>query len=182
VALDSSIPADLRPRRNLLRLKNDPPDVVAFAEAIVEFFVEAADLLGVPKSLGAIYGLCFASPEPLGFSEIHDRLALSAGTISQGLRVLREVGALKSAGCSAQRRERYEPDLELRKLVAHYLEGRLQKQLESGRGRLQAIVRAIPIGKNETTKILRERMKALQNWHNKTRALMPIVKIFLKVP
>ena len=182
MALFSSTLAEPRPRRELLRHKDGSPEVVAFVEAIVAFFVEAADLLGVPRSLGAIYGLCFASPEPLGFSEIHEQLYLSAGTISQGLRVLREVGALRSVGVSTNRRERYEPDLELRKLVAHYLEGRLQKQLDSGRGRLQAIVKALPAGKSASTKVLRQRMKALQNWHNKARSLMPIVRIFLKVP
>lgn len=61
------------------------------------FFVDAADMLGVPKSVAAIYGICFASPEPLSFAEIEARLDISKGSISQGLRVLREVGALRVA-------------------------------------------------------------------------------------
>ena len=67
------------------------------------FFLEAADILGVPKSVAAIYGICFASPQPLGFSEIQARLDISAGSISQGLRVLREIGALKVADFAANR-------------------------------------------------------------------------------
>ncbi len=72
-------------------------ELVSFEDAVVSFFVDAADMLGVPKSVAAIYGICFASPEPLSFSDINDRLDISSGSISQGLRVLKEVGALKIA-------------------------------------------------------------------------------------
>jgi DNA-binding transcriptional ArsR family regulator len=74
-----------------------PADAVAFEAAVVDFFVDAADLLGVPKSVAAIYGIVFASPEPLSFADIAARLDISKGSISQGLRVLREVGALIEA-------------------------------------------------------------------------------------
>ena len=172
--------------------------MVAFEESVVAFFLEAADILGVPKSVAAIYGICFASPQPLGFSEIQARLDISAGSISQGLRVLREIGALKvvsvptlnltpstlnasAPGRGARPREHFEPDLELRKLIAHFIENRLQKQLSSGRTRLQAIAKAVPVGSNGTSKILKSRLKALQAWHDKSRAVMPIVKTFLKL-
>jgi hypothetical protein len=71
-----------------------PADVVAFERQVVGFFVDAADLLGVPKSVAAIYGIVFASPQPLSFADIEVRLDISKGSISQGLRVLREIGAL----------------------------------------------------------------------------------------
>ena len=71
--------------------------------------------------------------------------------------------------------------MELRKLAAHWLEERLQKQLNFGRSRLQAIGKSIPAGRNDSTKILRSRLKALQNWHDKTRTVLPLVKTFLKL-
>ena len=102
-----------------------------------------------PKSVAAIYGLCFASAEPLSFADINDRLDLSQGSISQGLRVLREMGALRvvpvdtaepsPAPPETRRREFFAPDLELRKLVSHWIEQRLEKQLKAGKGRLQAM-------------------------------------------
>ena len=66
----------------LIRADGRPSDVVAFEEAVVAFFFEAAEILGVPKSLAAIYGICFASPVPLSFSEVQERLDISAGSIS----------------------------------------------------------------------------------------------------
>lgn len=169
-----------------------PTEVVAFEESVVGFFMSAADLLGVPKSVAAIYGVCFASPEPIGFSEIQARLNISAGSISQGVRVLREVGALKVLKARGQisedgrsvandrRGDCYEPDLELRKLVAHFIEQRLDRQLDSGRGALQAIGKQVP-GTAEGAKVLKTRLKALQTWHDKAHAVLPLVRTFLKL-
>lgn len=165
----------------LVRGDSRDSEVVEFERALVSFFVEAADLLGVPKSVAAIYGICFAAPEPLSFADIEQRLDLSRGSISQGLRVLREVGALREVSEEVDRRELFVPDLELRKLADHWIERRLTEQLMSGQERLQAIAKAIPVGRNGAAKILRTRLKALQTWHDKARALLPIVKTFLRL-
>lgn len=152
------VSADLSWR--LVRQNGRPADIVAFEESVVEFFLEAAEALAVPKSLAAIYGVCFASPVPLSFSEVRDRLGISSGSVSQGLRILQNVNALKVVTSPHTKRELFEPDLELRKLIAHYLEERVEKQLNSGRDRLQAIVQAIPEGPDGSGKILRARLKS----------------------
>lgn len=76
------------------------------------------------------------------------------------------------------RRERFEPDLELRKIVIRYIEQRLQKQLESGHSRLKSVSKLIPAVPNGRAKRLRERLSALQTWHSKTRALLaPVLAV-----
>ena len=156
-------------------------DLVAFESSVVDFFVDAADLLGVPKSVAAIYGVVFASPQPLSFAEIETRLDISKGSISQGLRVLREVGALKEVSKPEDRAERFTPDLEMRKLIGRFLEQRLQKQLDSGKARLTGLNRSIPDLEPDDAETLRQRVKQLQSWHDKARALMPLAKTFLKL-
>lgn len=165
----------------LLKTEGRPSDVVAFEEAVVGFFLESASFLGIPKSLAAIYGLCFSSPTPLCFSDVNGRLGLSAGSISQGLRILREVGALKVVPMPHDRREFFAPDMELRKLVSHFLEKRLRLQLERGGGRLASLSQAIPPGANGGAAVLRSRLKSLRDWHRKTRALLPVARTFLKL-
>jgi len=165
----------------LVRTDGRPLPEVAFEESVVLFFLDLAELLGVPKSVGAIYGVCFASATPLSYSEVRARLNISAGSISQGLRVLREVGALKAMPGQVDGRELFAPDLEIRKLITHFLQERLQKQLLSGRGRLEAIAKTIPQARNSSAKELRSRLKTLQGWHEKTQALLPFVKTFLKL-
>ena len=156
-----------------------PADVVAFEEQVVKFFVDAAELLGVPKSVAAIYGIVFASPEPLSFAAIESRLDISKGSVSHGLRVLREMGAVKEVSIESDRAELFTPDLALRKLVARFLENRLQRQLASGSERLTSLSQIIPHGRSAEAAELRGRLKSVQTWHNKARSLLPIARTFL---
>lgn len=154
---------------------------VAFESDVVDFFVNAAELLGVPKSLAAIYGIVFASPTPLSFADIEARLDLSKGSVSQGLRTLREVGALKEVSRKEDPAELFVPDLEMRRLIGRYLESRLNPQLNNGRDRLSQLDEHLATLAPTDRKALAPRIAKLQRWHSRTRALLPLVKTFLKI-
>jgi len=66
----------------------------------VAVFADLVVLLGLPKSMGEIYGFVFASAEPPTFADIEQKLGLSKGSVSQGLRALRELGAVREAGAT----------------------------------------------------------------------------------
>lgn len=157
------------------------PEVVAFEEAMVGFFTEAADLLGVPKSVAILYGIVFASPQPLSFSDIEHRLSLSKGSISQGLRVLREMGAIKEVSTPADRAELFTPDMEMRRLIQRFLEHRLEKQLDAGKDRLKALQQGVPDLAKADADTLRGRLKNLQQWHEKARSVLPVARTLLKL-
>lgn len=70
---------------------------IAFEIECSDFFAEAMQVFGVPKSVGQIYGLLYASPRPLSFSGIVERLEISKGSASQGLQFLRSLGAINVA-------------------------------------------------------------------------------------
>jgi DNA-binding transcriptional regulator GbsR (MarR family) len=177
----STTTADVLPGSDLVLPGDRSAEVHEFEAAVVGFFVDAADLLGVPKSVAAIYGIIFASPQPISFADIEARLDISKGSISQGLRVLREIGALKEVSADADRAELFTPDLEMRKLVARFLENRLKRQLDAGSTRLATLQRALPASRSADTEVLRERLHSLQAWHSKARALLPVAKTFLKL-
>lgn len=157
------------------------PAQVEFEVAVVSYFIDAADLLGVPKSLAEIYGICFASSDPLGLAEIKARLDLSAGSISQGVRFLLGIGALNDVSVTGERHSRYEPDVELRKLILHYLENRVENQLDAGQERIRTIQNSLPRVSPAATKLLAARIESLEGWHSKSRALLPLIKGALRL-
>jgi DNA-binding transcriptional ArsR family regulator len=167
--------------RSLVVAGNRAPQTVGFETDIVDFFVHAAELLGVPRSVAAIYGIVFASPVPLSFADIEARLDLSKGSVSQGLRTLREVGAIAEISKPTDATELFTPDLELRRLVGRYLASRLDPQLKSGRDRLGTLEVQLTSFPTAERKLLQPRLKKLQDWHARTRALLPVIKTFLKV-
>jgi DNA-binding transcriptional regulator GbsR (MarR family) len=174
-----AITSELTAAAALVRGNGRAPDAVAFDMALVDFFVRGAELLGAPRSVAAIYGIIFASPEPLCFADIEARLDISKGSVSQGLRVLREIGAVKAVEGNGNRRDYFAPDLELRKLVVRFIDDRLQRHLTDGNERLKQLGRAVPDFGAQNDATVRERLKQLKNWHNKTRAVLPVIKTFL---
>ena len=62
----------------------------------IEMFINFLRLLGWPKSVGEIYGLFFVSAPPLAMADIMARTGMSLGAASQGLKLLREFGAVRT--------------------------------------------------------------------------------------
>jgi DNA-binding transcriptional regulator GbsR (MarR family) len=167
--------------RGLVLAAGRAPGVVAFEDQVVNFFVGAAEALSIPKSLAAIYGILFASPLPLSFADIEARLDLSKGSISQGIRALREIGAIQEVSTAADRAELFVPDTEMRKIIAHFLESRVERQLDGAQGRLEEFNRALSAYSSAEQKLLKPRIQKLQRWHGRTRALLPVIRTFLKL-
>jgi hypothetical protein len=176
------------------------PAEAAFERAVMELFEPTADVLGIPRSIAGIYAVIFASPRPLSFADVEDRLQLSKGSVSQGLRVLRDVGAIKpvrpasnslipslphsppslDAGANAApRRDYYVPDMQLRQLVARLLKDRIEPQLAGGSRRLTQLVESVPFADPAAADLVRGRLKHLQTWQRKARKLVPFAKTLL---
>jgi DNA-binding transcriptional regulator GbsR (MarR family) len=152
-----------------------------FEDGIVEIFVRLARAAGLPKSYGEIYGLLFASAQPLSFGDIQERLGLSKGSVSQGIRALREVGAIRLARVPDDGRDHFEPETELRSLVGGFLRESIQPQLADSDRRL-ATLRGHLAGAGAAPgrrKILQARLDKLSRWHRQGRALLPWITKFL---
>jgi len=86
--------------------------------------------------------------------------------------VLREIGAIKVVDGNGSRRDYFAPDLELRKLVVRFLDERLQRQL-GWIGAPEAPRRTVPDSGAAHAATLRERLRQLKNWHDKTNPIVP---------
>jgi hypothetical protein len=208
--------------------------------------------LGIPKSIGQIYGVLYASATPLSFSDIVGRLEISKGSVSQGLQLLRSLGAInvadfgeakgeglraksqersgKSPGgrkpvdgdrttvaggrtavasgrradsaplalCSlplasvssplalgslrlasdASRREYFEPELSLRRLVAGVLRERVTPFATTGADRLKRL-RELASSGDDAEKHYLGRVKQLESWRRRLKTVLPVLGVLL---
>jgi DNA-binding transcriptional ArsR family regulator len=164
-----------------------------FQSECVAFFAEAVQIFGVPKSIGQIYGLLYASPEPLSFSDIVERLEISKGSASQGLQLLRSLGAVKPVSRSysltvrqsdgATARDYYEPELGLRRLLGGIIRGRIEPLAGQGRlrmRRLRELAEATADGAHKEFQL--ERVEQLETWRRQVTLLLPVLKTLLLSP
>lgn len=150
----------------------------------VDFFVSFVQVFGLPKSIGQIYGLLFVSPEPLPMDEIVSQLGISKGSASQGLALLKSLGAVTSIAIPADRREHFQADLNVSRIVTHFFENRLEPRLEHGDRRLEEMIdlarRAKRSDRTEGATAVLTRIQALQKWQKRGRNLLPMVVRWLK--
>jgi DNA-binding transcriptional regulator GbsR (MarR family) len=142
---------------------------------VISLFVQLSRVLGQPRSFAEIYGLLFISGRPLAMDDLIERLHLSKGSASQGLKFLRNAGAIRMVYAPGDRRVHYEAVAELRNLVARFLRDYVVPELDASEARLQHIagmVKQMPAGERER---IAPRVTMLQSWEKRTRRFLPVV-------
>lgn len=157
------------------------PGLAPAVAEMVALFADLAGHLGLPRSVGQIFGLAYATPGSVTFADIVAQLGISKGSASQGLRFLRELGALKlvEPADPSDRREHYVPELSLRRLLTGVLEDRVQAPLAAGNERLDTLERAVAELPGADGEFLRQRVGSLRTWHRKARLFLPFLQTFL---
>ncbi len=148
----------------------------AFENECICFFVEIVQLFGIPKSVGQIYGLLYASPEPLGFTAIVERLEISKGSASQGLQLLRSLGAINEVGQieGTNRGVSYEPELSLRHLVTGILRERIAPSAGAGADRLKHL-KQLALQSPAHVAFYLERVSQLTTWSKRFTTVLPLL-------
>jgi hypothetical protein len=70
------------------------------------------------------------------------------------------------------------PDLEMRQLIHRFIENRLERQLATGSTKLKMLGRSAEAFPAAHQKVLQQRLKKLSQWHDRTRALLPVARAF----
>jgi DNA-binding transcriptional regulator GbsR (MarR family) len=142
---------------------------------VIELFVLFSRALGQPRSVAEIYGLLFVSPSPLAMDDLTSRLQLSKGSASQGLKFLRDFGALRMVYVAGDRRAHYEAVAELRNLASHFLRKQILPHLDEGEARLRRLGANLGDLTPESREHLNQRLELLKSWSRNSRRVLPLV-------
>ena len=148
--------------------------------AVIDLFLNAANSFGLPKSYGQIYGLLFCRDQPLAMDEVMELLQISKGSASQGLRALRQLGAVSSTFAPGDRKEHFVAEIRLRKLVSGFLREQADPHLEKGVARLKQIEGLLEGSGSKDSRIRgTRRHEILSGWHRQMSRLLPWVKMIV---
>ena len=149
---------------------------------VVDFFVDGVRVLGLPRSIGEIYGLLFISRSPQSLDDLVRRLGISKGSASQGLRMLKSLGAVREADGNGgtERRTYYEPAVELKRLVGGFIREQIRPHLDSGRTKIGRLVEtAREVEDPGHREFLCERVERLDQWMLSSGRVLPILQKIL---
>lgn len=161
-------------------LEKDSATLSAWETSTIDVFIRAASLIGLPRSIGEIYGLLFCSSQSLTFDELVERLQISKGSVSQGLKVLRQLGAVKLHYVPGSRRDHYEPELSMKRLARGFIKDQFEPHMVSANQRLENIETLIAQEPNETLRQhAASRLNTLHSWRQRAQKLLPIIMAVL---
>jgi len=150
-----------------------------FTDGLVDVFSDLADLFGNPRSVGAIYGLLFSSVETLTMDDIVERLDISKGSVSQGLRTLEDYGAIERHVQDGERTARYSAKHQLKPLIAGFVRQRLLPRLEASSARLEILQTVLDTMPAAQAKEAAWRLERVTQWHDKARTFLPLARKIL---
>jgi DNA-binding transcriptional regulator GbsR (MarR family) len=145
----------------------------------IELFIGFFKLIGLQKSVGEIYGLLFVSSRALVMDDIVRRLGISLGAASQGLKVLRSVGAVKSVYMPGDRRDHYVADLELSKFASAFIQEELKPKLDRALERIGTMQNLANEMEPEDRSAAGERLERLKHWLERGESMLPWLLKFL---
>lgn len=146
-------------------------------ERLIAFFQDGVRLLGLPKSVGEIYGVLFASPKPLTMHDLIERLGISKGSASQGLKMLRTLGAVEEVDFTDDRKTYFEAKVELKKLVGGFIREEIRPHIKSGQKKLGMLEDQVDtITDPELKEFYRERVKRLERWSSRANLMLPLLQ------
>ena len=147
---------------------------------VVDFFVDGVKVLGLPRSLGEIYGLLFITTAPLSLDDLVRDLGISKGSASQGLRMLRTLGAVREAAGNGDRRTYYEPAVDLKKLVGGFIREQVRPHLDSGKIKLRFIAETASLTADPVDKeFFNDRIERLESWMKRGGQVLPMLQKIL---
>lgn len=98
------------------RVASDPAEAAALqvadaVGALMEFW-------GFKRAMGRMWTILYLSEEPLSAQTLGERLSMSAGAVSMTLQELQKWGAVRKTWRPGERRDYYEPETSIWKMVS----------------------------------------------------------------
>ena len=146
-------------------------------DSILHLCVKLCAILGLPKSVGLIYGAVFVSVRPIEAGDICKKLKISRGSVSQGLKFLRELGAIRVEGENGNRAEHFVVEDHLRKAVETFVTKKIAPAFEELG---DEVVRLEKDPNLTLPKELKEKLETIRRWHSHGQLLLPLVTGFLR--
>ena len=147
----------------------------------IDFFVRLMSLLGLPRSVGEIYGLLYFNPSPLTMDQVATRLEISIGSASQGLKTLRSLKAVKTSYVQGDRRDHYRAESEFRRLFSTFLNDEILPHLESAKDRIKRMEQEMPMETSENFEFYNIRIEKLKRLTKASGRLLPALARLLKL-
>ena len=163
------------------RKPNGTRNLVKLELEVLDLFGQFSKALGYPKSVGEIYGILYLADGDMSMGEIVEKLSLSLGSVSQGLKVLKVLDAISVRHSDSGRKDLFTAKTDFGRFLACFLNDRIQPGVQSLRDTIERIrsqaSRDLACGPG-----VAQRIDGIQEIYTLLAQVVPAVKGVLETP
>ena len=168
-----------------MQVKDNPSAEESFQSGLeveaIDFFVRMMSIMGLPRSVGEIYGLLYFSEIPLSMDDISRRLSISMGSTSQGLKTLRSLKAIRTSYVQGDRKDHFIAETEFRRLFSNFIKEDILPHLDSATERITRMETSISSNLSDKKEFYITRIEKLKRLTKAGRRLLPALAGLLKL-
>lgn len=149
-------------------------DIQQIKQNFVEGMSGISQFWGLPKGVGAIFGILYISPNPLSLDELVEQSGLSKGAISTNVRTLARMGLIHPVNRLSDRKDYYEAETDFYKAVRSILRERQNNEFDRSVASVRETLEKLEAntGENDAERaFLTERVRALKDFFDAIDAL-----------
>jgi len=160
-------------------------------EAAQHKFIESlgklCDSFGLNKFVAQLYALLYLSEKPLSLDDMVEMLGVSKGNISLNIRELEKWGAVKNIWVKGSRKDYYEAELDIKKVVLNKLRSSVEKRMAQVSNMLDEFSDIVKSADGEMTEdekkiavLYKERMKKIEEMKSLTMSGLSLADKLLR--
>ena len=178
-------PSTLDPVMEHSTLDSRPSTLSKTRLEMIEAGGRLSQLLGLPRSIGQIYGLLYLSADPLSLDDIAELLSISKSSVSNGTRQLLGWRVINQVWIHGHRRDHFEVELDLGNLMRATYSDFIKPRLESSKKRMDRMNSTLDHDlqsgaiTREEFDLCNERLIHFRQMQGKLNSLAPLIDRFL---
>jgi DNA-binding transcriptional regulator GbsR (MarR family) len=137
-------------------------DIEAAELRVAEVIGQLMEFWGFKAVMGRIWGVLYLAPDPLSAAELGERLALSSGAVSMALADLQKWGVVKKTWRPGERRDYYEPETSIWKMVSRVFRERELGYVREAIAAFEAALKQIAAARSRASVDQRKRLKFIE--------------------
>jgi len=146
-------------------------------DKFMESIGKLAESIGVNPFIAQLYAVLYLNDKPLSLDDLVERLKASKGNISLNIRELEKWGAVKSIWVKGSRKDYYEADPDIKKLVVNKLKSGVQKRIEQVSDMIEEFKALIHSSEGEMPE---EDKRIAKTYHEKLKKIEDMKSLALK--
>lgn len=149
-------------------------DPASIEEEVIESMEQSAEVYGLSRSAGRVYGILYFAEEPLSIPELVEQTGYAKSTISNVTRKLDRIGLIhRRSSEGGGRRVEFEPERELWFVIEDVLQQYLHREISATRRTLdRALDQLDAIEDSEAADETAARIEALRQSYTEIRDLL----------